>query len=158
MVFDERPSGAAPRFVQRTLVIVGIPVVALSVLVWVAVARLVQPMFSGDLVITAAMYVLPLLLHLFAVRLVWSYAVTARQPARRVVRHSLYKISAFIFLLNVFSMLAVGNDFVVSAAIGIAGALGPMFLAGLLDEETGIWLTHKNTQNTADPDASATCR
>ncbi|MDT7783518.1 MAG: hypothetical protein QOF58_1937 [Pseudonocardiales bacterium] len=29
-------------------------------------------------------------------------------------------------------------------AFGVFGALGPFFLAGLLSEKTGIWLTRKN--------------
>ncbi len=42
--------------------------------------------------------------------------------------------------------------------VGVRGVLGPFCLAGLLDEKTGIWLTHKAARTPQLPHAVATCR
>ncbi|SES28310.1 hypothetical protein SAMN05216188_13043 [Lentzea xinjiangensis] len=149
MVFDERPAGAAPRCVQRTLVFVGLPVVPASIVVSAAATHLVQPELGGGPITAALMYALLVAVHLLMAQLVYLYAATARQRRRRRVRRLLYLIAAFVFLFDGCSVLAAGQGIVAFAAAGIGGALGPFFLAALLCEETGIWLRRRDALDAA---------
>ncbi|KOV87603.1 hypothetical protein [Nocardia sp. NRRL S-836] len=141
MILDETPHDAAPREIQRVLVVAGVFMVLLAMLTTLAATRAGLPHLEFGRLSAVGAYMLPTLVHLASVHLTCVAATTPLRSRRRSARRALYRFATIIAVLNGSLMAAADSGLVGMLTAAVFGGLGPFFLAGLLDEEAGIWFT-----------------
>ncbi len=99
-------------------------VVLLAIVMTVVAAHAGHPHLDLGPFGAVGLYLLPALVHLFGVQLTFVAAVTSQRSRRRAARRALYKIAAWIFLLNGVLMAAADTGIAGFLTAGFFGALG----------------------------------